>query len=110
MYRKKQERNTHDSCWLHKFHRLPVASTVHSLGLGLDLGNSLDRRRESTRALIHESQSLKKKATAHTVVRGDFDQRGDFDLYQKTTSNCKIRGRHKITSYLELYVVAWSCD
>ena len=35
---------------------------------------------------------------------------GDFDLYQETTSNCKIRCRYKVTLYFELYVVAWSRD
>ena len=40
-----------------------LLSSVHSLGLGLDLGNSLDRREGvSVRALIHELQSFKKKS------------------------------------------------
>ena len=37
-------------------------SCVHLLGFGLDLGNSLDQRGESARALIHWSQSFPKKA------------------------------------------------
>ena len=47
---------------------LSLLSYIHFLGLGLDLGNSLDRREgESARALIHESQSFQKKnATAHS--------------------------------------------
>ena len=44
-------------------HVLPLFSCVHSLGLGLDLGNRLDRReRESARALVHGSQSFRQKA------------------------------------------------
>ena len=35
---------------------------------------------------------------------------GDFDLSQKTTTNCKIRCPCNITLYLELCVVAWSRD
>ena len=41
-------------------HALSLLSCVHLLGLGLDLGNSLDRR-ESAHALTHESQSFQIK-------------------------------------------------
>ena len=52
-------RNLCDSCM--SVRALLLFSCVHSLGLGLDLGNSLDRREgENARALIHESQSCRK--------------------------------------------------
>ena len=41
---------------------LSLLSYMHSLGLGLDLGKSLDRRGENARALIHDSQSFRKKS------------------------------------------------
>ena len=42
---------------------LSLLSYVHFLGLGLDLGNSLDRKEgESAHALIHMSQSFRKKS------------------------------------------------
>ena len=42
-------------------HALLLLSCMHSLGLGLDLGNSLDRREgDSARAFIHELQSCRK--------------------------------------------------
>ena len=44
-------------------HVLLLLSCVHTLVLGLDLGNSLDQREgESTQALINGSQSFRKKA------------------------------------------------
>ena len=48
-------------------HVLLLLSWVHLLGLGLDLGNSLDPREgESAHALIRASQSFrKKKVTSH---------------------------------------------
>ena len=46
---------------------LLLLSCMHLLGLGLDLGNSLDHREgETTRMLIHESQNFRKKVTTHT--------------------------------------------
>ena len=39
---------------------LLLLSCVHSLELGLDLGNSLNQRGENARALIHELQSCRK--------------------------------------------------
>ena len=42
---------------------LSLLSCVHSLGLGLDLGNSLDQRGESAHTLIHKSQRIKKKGS-----------------------------------------------
>ena len=53
-------RNLCDMCMI--VHMLSLLSCVHSLGLGLDLGNSLNwREGESARMLIHESQSFEKK-------------------------------------------------
>ena len=43
-------------------HTLLLLSSMHSLGLGLDLGNRLDQReKKSPSVLIHESQSFRKK-------------------------------------------------
>ena len=42
---------------------LSLFSCVHSLGLGLDFGNSFDQREgESAHALIHRSQSFQRKS------------------------------------------------
>ena len=50
-------------------HVLLLLLCVHSLGLGVDLGNSLDRREgESTRALIHGSESFQKKADSLYIL------------------------------------------
>ena len=52
-------RNLCNSCM--SVRALLLLSCVHTLGLGLDLGNSLDRREgDNARALIHESQSCRK--------------------------------------------------
>ena len=54
-------RNLYNSCM--SVHTLLLLSWVHSLGLGLDLENSLDRREgESACALIHDLQSFHKKS------------------------------------------------
>ena len=54
-------RNHFDSCM--SVHALSLVSCMHSLELGLDLRNSLDRLEgESACTFIHAPQSLKKKS------------------------------------------------
>ena len=61
-------RNLCDSCM--RVLTLLLLSCVHSLGLGLDLGNSLDRRGENACVLIHESCRYEHVCahTAHTYI------------------------------------------
>ena len=52
---------------------LSLLSCVHSFRLGLDLGNSLDwREGKSARALIHESQSFRKKSDGSYLTTPEY--------------------------------------
>ena len=105
--------NLCDSCM--SVHALLLLSSMHTLGLGLDLGNSLDRReRNSARMLIHKSQSFrKKKVTAptkrHSILLvselcNNFGNNGKIQLTMVTTKTLRVKKRGQSKNVLVVVV------